>query len=71
LVALSSRHLGVQRVEPLRPQASIPGEPLIDLCKRFGPQSVDPPLCLLPNFDQPGFPQHTQVPRYTWPGDWQ
>jgi len=65
LFAFPPGHLGVQRIEPLFPQAPIPVKPFIDFGERCGAKSVDPPLSLLANLDQPSFPQHSQMPRYT------
>jgi hypothetical protein len=56
-----SGYLGVQGVQPLLPQGPVPAQPVIDLGERLGTKTVDPPLRLLADLDQPCLPQHPQV----------
>ena len=70
-LAFSAGHLSVQGIDSLLPQGSIPAQPFIDFCERPGAKGVNPPLCLLADIDQPGFPQHPQVPRDARASDWQ
>ncbi len=37
--------------------------------RRLGAKTVDPPLRLLADLDQPRLPQHPQVPRYPRAGN--
>ena len=71
LVLLRSRlppraHLGVQGIQPVLPQGPVLAQPFIDLGERLGAKTVNPPLRLLADLDQPRLPQHPQMPRYPW-----
>jgi hypothetical protein len=60
----------VQGVQPLFPQGPVLVQPFIDLSERLGAKTVDPPLRLLANVDESRLPQHSQMPRYPWPGNY-
>jgi hypothetical protein len=54
-----SGYLGVQGIQLLTPQGAVALEPLIDLVQRLGPQTVDAPLGVLANLDEPGLTEHS------------
>jgi hypothetical protein len=58
----------VQGIKSLLPQGPVLGQPFIDLGQRFGAKTVDPPLRVLADVDQPRLSQDPQVPRYPWTG---
>jgi hypothetical protein len=63
-VRASAVHLGTQGIQPLPPQGPVPAQPFIDLGEWIEAKTVDPPLRLLADLDQPRFPQHPQLARY-------
>ena len=66
---LSSCDLGVQGIEPVLPERAVVLQPLVDLDERLRAQAVDPPLRLLTYVDEPGLPQHPQVPGHAGSSD--
>ena len=61
----------MQGIQPLLPQGPVPAQPFIDVGQRLGAKSVDPPLRLLANLDEPRLPQHPQMPLDPRAGNWQ
>lgn len=59
----------MQRIQPVLPEPAVLTEPLVDLDERLRSERVDPALCVLAYVDQPGFPQHPQVPGHSWARD--
>src|SRR3954454_1884613 len=56
-------------VEPALPEHAVLREPLVHLDERLRTEAVDPALRLRAYVDQPGLPQHPQMPRHARTGD--
>ena len=59
---LSSCDLGMEGVEPVLPEPAVLSQPLVDLDERLWAECVDPALRVLAYVDQPGLPQHAEMP---------
>lgn len=55
-----------QSVKTGRPLGAVRLKPLIEVSKRFTAQTVQTPLRVRPDRDQPSITQHLEMPRYTW-----
>lgn len=53
-------------VQPLLPQGPVRVQPFIDLGEWLGTKTVNPPLRLLANLNQPDLAQDPQVSGYPW-----
>src|SRR5262245_30886093 len=56
-------------VEPALPEHAVLLEPVVHLDQRLRTEAVDPALRVLAYVDQPGLPQHPQVPGHARTGD--
>lgn len=52
----------MEGVKPVLPEPAVLSQPLVDLDERLRAECVDPALRVLVYVDQPGFPQHAQMP---------
>ena len=55
-----------ESVKTGRPLGAVRLKPLIEVSKRFTAQTVQTPLRVRPDRDQPSVTQHLEMPRYTW-----
>jgi len=59
----------MKSVEPVRPEPAVISQPLVDLDERLRAEGVDPALRVLAYVDQPGFPQHAEMPGHARASD--
>src|SRR5262245_36009456 len=51
----------LEAIEVCRPQLAIRREPVVELCKRFRPDAVQPALCVCADVDEPGVLQDAKM----------
>ena len=59
----------MEGAEPVLPEPAVLAQPLVDLDESLRAECVDPALRVLAYVDQPGFPQHAEMPGHARASD--